>query len=1120
MIGRVLAVDERGGRAGGRAGGLVRTAESREAAKLTHTIPFTLVTAINTPQTPLQTPIPNTSFTEPMIASSTKKSPSKNSSQIAKPSTASTSPGAEDAVSPTSPQTSASPLQGRIRASSSCPYLPIFGGLSGPASPAEVTKEVAFGGVVDNSGKFSPRIIESEGGYFAIRNAGPISGGELQPGSPRRPSSSTSLVTTGSSTIISRECGWGEMVGIEAEGGGTVLHHHHHHHHQFLYHQRRTSSGNHESPEELLLRVKTKSSSSNLSFHQIHPPTTPIQRSSSSLSLSFTPTGASAVATATHTTITSTIIGPAATSVGSSSSGNLPTSAATSSVSKTNAKSSTPRSNSKTSPKSSLRLRLPPQPKVNPDTLGLGVHPLLHHTYYPHHRFFPSTPDGHRVQERRRDSAPAGLLLPAIQPRTGDWLLTPPDEEGGMVWQTPTPSDISDNMADSQEIVEGEDVDSTKATERQTDIDRGVQKDDAMPKEDQTSSEDMVSEKEGGEGDAVEVESVVDDDIGWGLGEEWLRGAAAVILSSLSQEQINSEAIRILSYTLPCPLPSSPDPSLVAVGASTTSTQQDRLPESAARAPEAAALAGEQLSPSVTARCNSKRPNASTIPVGCRDGVTTTIHTITSAIQRHCERLGNNRVYINVSHAIPPHIPLTKLLSIPPISGPLSSHTTMSGFFDTPFSGSVSSENGGYFSPTVFNSIVVSPNITPGPRPQHFPSMCNPILPPNSLHFSILERFIPPNTVADDSNMFSPTASLLLDRLLELHENGGTLLFIYPTKTGAKEFVKNILGPVLDPLLRKLMVIHHLQHDLLWRIRNMNAVEGMADWDDMNSRMENLCNALTKGGLPVKVSYASTAKLRLNDESWREWWSQQEEMRIKDIMMTRQSGSSAPPPSQQSSTIPAGIDYTMDQSPAMTLPVPSPKQTGAPRKPVATVPPKREYPREAPPRSIDLTAPQLLSPRFVAPLSPLSPEASAYYLGIRSTNLPTTGPITTTHPSMSSNSGGFTTGYGFPGDLAREILDGVRAPAVRPSSKGMGEAVMASALAGSSGNSLVSQAMGGVVGQSAGRREGSIHRGNSGSGSASGNPWMVKRRSEESIEVGVFVLQRMRRTGTGTGTGR
>ena len=98
-----------------------------------------------------------------------------------------------------------------------------------------------------------------------------------------------------------------------------------------------------------------------------------------------------------------------------------------------------------------------------------------------------------------------------------------------MVWQMPTPSDIPDNMADSQEIVEGEDVDSTKATERQTEIDGGLQKDDAMLKEDQTSSEDMVSEKEGGEGDTVEVESVVDDDIGWGLGEEWLRGAAAVL---------------------------------------------------------------------------------------------------------------------------------------------------------------------------------------------------------------------------------------------------------------------------------------------------------------------------------------------------------------------------------------------------------------------------------------------------------------------------------------------------------------------------------------------------------------------------------------------------------------
>ncbi|KAF8458574.1 hypothetical protein BDZ91DRAFT_665976, partial [Kalaharituber pfeilii] len=502
---------------------------------------------------------------------------------------------------------------------------------------------------------------------------------------------------------------------------------------------------------------------------------------------------------------------------------------------------------------------------------------------------------------------------------------------------------------------------------------------------------------------------------------------------------VTQEAVRILSYTLPCPLPTLPDPAYMSVGASTASTHQGRLPLSAASAPAVAAAAGEQLSPAMTARCNSKYPNAGTVPIGSRDGVTTTIHTVTSAIQRRYGRGGTNRVYINVSHAIPPHIPLNRLPSIPPpVSGPINSNGV--GEFENPFGGGVTTDSGGYFAPTVFNSIVVAMPGTPGPRPPGFPAMTNPILPPNSLHLSILERFIPPNCVADDANMFSPSASILVDRLVELNDNGGTLLFIYPTKKGARQFVKNTLGPVLDPLLRKLMVLYGLREDLLWRIRNMSAVEGMADWDDLKLRVEKLTQSLSKAGLPVKVAHAEPARVRLNDESWREWWSQQEQMRIREIV----------------------------------------------KRHFANMPPLPE------------------KTTFVAPLSP---EASAHYLGIRSPNLnssPGPNPYPTTQNptsiSPSNSSGGFTMGYGAPGDLAREVLDGVRALAVRPSSKGMGEAVMASALAGSGGNTAVGQGMGGVVGEAVGRKEGAIKRDR------------YANKGGRMVEVGVFVLRRIRRT--------
>ena len=556
----------------------------------------------------------------------------------------------------------------------------------------------------------------------------------------------------------------------------------------------------------------------------------------------------------------------------------------------------------------------------------------------------------------------------------------------------------------------------------------------------------------------------------------------------MSAVKFREEAVRMLSYSLPCPLPSSPDPRYVSVGASTTSTHQGRLPSSAANAPSVAHLAGQQLSPAITTRCNSDRPNAGVVPVGSRDGVTTTIHSITSAIQRIYGRESGNRVLINVNHAHPPHIPLNRLPSIPPDS--ISSGSR----FENLFGSGVSSEGGGgYFAPPIFNTIVVAPRETPGSRPAN---MINPILPPNSLHFSILERFIPPTSMADDQNMFSPTSSILTDRLFELSEYGGSLLFVYPTKTGAKQFVNKVLGPVLDPLLRKLMVLYGLREDVLWRLRTMTAVETMAEWDTLKKRVESLCKTLStslRNPIPVEIAYTATANVRLNEDSWREWWSQQEQMRIREIVkrhFANMSPTDRPPaPGKDTQKMKADL-----------APLPRSAQAAINKRETGGR-------REQPPTSIDLSFQQSSTPSLV---TPLSPEASAHYLGIRNAKLPTTSPIGssyTLHPSSSNSpspnsSSGFTMGYGAPGDLSREVIDGVRARAVRPSSRGMGEAVMASALAGSGGNTAVGQGMGGVVGEAVGRKEGSMNRRGAGN-------WGMPAK-EQFVEVGVFVLRRIR----------
>ena len=248
--------------------------------------------------------------------------------------------------------------------------------------------------------------------------------------------------------------------------------------------------------------------------------------------------------------------------------------------------------------------------------------------------------------------------------------------------------------------------------------------------------------------------------------------------------------------------------------------------------------------------------------------------------------------------------------------------------------------------------------------------------------------------------MFAPRSSILRDRLFELSPQGGSLLLIYPTKTGAQGFDRDYLGPVLDPLLRKLMVLYGLRDDLLWNIRRMSAISHMAEFPELKGRVETFCSALTRGDgelprMPTKLVYSSKEMVSLNELSWREWWTQQEQSRVREIVKKRTFG------------------------------------------------------------------------------RPSTESAAAAGSG--------KGKETEQHKS------GFWTGYGVPGDLAREVLDGVRAPNVRPSSKGMGEAVLASSMSGSGG---------------------AVATGTVGMGRIAGGTKRLESLKKRGVEVGIFILQR------------
>lgn len=176
------------------------------------------------------------------------------------------------------------------------------------------------------------------------------------------------------------------------------------------------------------------------------------------------------------------------------------------------------------------------------------------------------------------------------------------------------------------------------------------------------------------------------------------------------------------------------------------------------------------------------------------------------------------------------------------------------------------------------------------------PRSPRPVVPPSSIDVSIVERYIPPSTSREFAEMFDPNgSSILVDRLVELSPNNGSLLFIYPTKRGAQTFMNEYLGPILDPLLRTMVVVNGLSAALCASIGSMRAVAEMLDHDHLHNRMQALCDRLTQQdttarrfyGAPstFSLSYSATQSVKLKRGVWaREWWTSQEKARIKQIL--------------------------------------------------------------------------------------------------------------------------------------------------------------------------------------------------------------------------------------------
>ncbi|MCJ1269430.1 hypothetical protein MMC22_009322 [Lobaria immixta] len=230
--------------------------------------------------------------------------------------------------------------------------------------------------------------------------------------------------------------------------------------------------------------------------------------------------------------------------------------------------------------------------------------------------------------------------------------------------------------------------------------------------------------------------------------------------------------------------------------------------------------------------------------------------------------------YIEVTHAVPVKFNMAWLLTSPVGTPNMSS----SG-------GSVD-----YFNMTVFSKAVVAVDHHDASN-SPVPSSPHPVVAPASVGLALLERFIPPTTLQEYLDLFTPDCpSVLVNRLVELSPDNGSLIFIYPTAQGAASFATRYLGPLLDPLLRTMVGIHELTADLGANVGKMAVVEHMVAFEKMAQKIKQLLRHMNRGsqrgGPSPKYALVQSSRqiVEVERKAWTEWWMHQETPRIRDVM--------------------------------------------------------------------------------------------------------------------------------------------------------------------------------------------------------------------------------------------
>lgn len=120
--------------------------------------------------------------------------------------------------------------------------------------------------------------------------------------------------------------------------------------------------------------------------------------------------------------------------------------------------------------------------------------------------------------------------------------------------------------------------------------------------------------------------------------------------------------------------------------------------------------------------------------------------------------------------------------------------------------------------------------------------------------------------------------------MCELSPDGSALLLIYPTKHGVRTFQERYIAPVLDPLIRQLVVVNGMSADLGQFLGRHSFAMDMEDLNGLQERINELCETLSDSTSRFELVDAETANVFLDRNLWGEWYVQQERKRFKDVL--------------------------------------------------------------------------------------------------------------------------------------------------------------------------------------------------------------------------------------------